>query len=122
MKEIVQKNEEFNWGEKYKIQLIEALLSLKNKNEAERFLRDLMTEGEINEFARRLEAAKLLTQSVQYSEIIDKTGLSSTTVARISKWLRGPLGGYRLVLNKLHHTHSQNSVGKGLYSLSRQSS
>jgi uncharacterized protein YerC len=81
-----------------------------------------MTEGEIKEFANRFEAARLLTRDVQYCEIIEKTGLSSTTIARISKWRKGPLGGYRLILNKLHHTHPQNFVGKGLSSLSRQSS
>lgn len=105
---------EINWNDKKNMQLVDAILTLKNSDEAKRFLRDLMTEVEIEEFARRLEAARLLTKNVQYGEIIEKTGLSSTTIARISKWLNGSLGGYRLVLNKLHHTHSQNSVGKGL--------
>lgn len=108
------KKQDIDWNTKENSQLIDAFLILKNKEQAEFFIRDLMTQGEIEEFARRLEAALLLTRSVQYCEIIEKTGLSSTTIARISKWLKGPLGGYRLVLSKLHHTHSQNSVGKGL--------
>jgi TrpR-related protein YerC/YecD len=118
---------EIDWNDKKNMQLVDAILTLKNSDEAKCFLRDLMTEKEISEFANRLEAARLLVKDVQDSEIIEKTGLSSTTIARISKWLKGPLGGYRLVLNKLparnagriataggHHTHSQNSVGKGL--------
>lgn len=106
--------QEINWKIKENKQLIEAFLCLKDEDEARRFLRDIMTEKEIKEFSSRLETARLLTKDTQYNAIIEKTGLSSTTIARISKWLKGPLGGYRLVLNKLHHHHSQNSVGKGL--------
>ena len=105
---------EINWETKENRQLIEAFLTLKNKDEAKRFLRDLMTEKEIKEFASRLEAARLLTRDTQYCAIIERTGLSSTTIARISKWLKGSLGGYRIILNRLHHTHFPKSVGKGL--------
>lgn len=114
MEESNIKKEEVDWNSKENNQLLNAFLLLENKDEIRRFLRDLMSKGEIEEFSRRLETARLLSRDVQYCEIIEKTGLSSTTVARISKWLRGSLGGYRLVLNKMHHTHSQNSVGKGL--------
>ena len=68
---------------------------------------------EILEFANRLEAASLLTQDVQYNAIIESTGLSSTTIARISKWLKGSLGGYRLILARLNH-HNSSKLGKGL--------
>jgi TrpR-related protein YerC/YecD len=106
--------EEIDWNIKENDQLLSAFLILKNKDEAGRFLRDLMTRSEIEEFANRLETARLLSRDVQYLAIIEKTGLSSTTIARISKWLKGPLGGYRIVINKMHHTHSQNNTGKGL--------
>lgn len=112
MKENDNKKQELDWNIKEKEQLVTAFLSLDNKDETIRFLRDLMTEVEINEFSNRLEAARLLKKDTQYSAIIEKTGLSSTTIARISKWLNGPLGGYRLVLNKMHHPISK--VEKGL--------
>lgn len=106
----------FNWQTKENKQLLDSLLLLKNRQEAEAFLRDLMTEAELNEFAKRLEAARLLTNNIQYLDIIKRTGLSSTTVARISKWLKGPLGGYRLILARLAKTHRHNpaKLGKGL--------
>ena len=113
MKENVNKKQVIDWNTKENGQLLSAFLMLKNKDEAERFLRDLMTEGEIEEFARRLEAARLLSRDVQYLAIIERTGLSSTTVARIAKWLKGPLGGYRIVLNNLHH-HNHSKLEKGL--------
>lgn len=108
--------EEINWKKKENRQLIAAFLSLKTEDEAVCFLRDIMTEKEIQEFSSRLETARLLTQNVQYNTITEKTGLSSTTIARISKWLKGPLGGYRLILSRLAHHHNPSLVKKGLIS------
>lgn len=105
---------DINWEIKEKRELVEAILTLQNKDEVERFLRDLMTKQEIDEFSRRLQAAQMLSKSVQYCEIIEKTGLSSTTIARISKWLKGPLGGYRLVIKNLAHHHNPSKFEKGL--------
>jgi len=93
--------------------LIQAILALETPDEAKRFLRDLMTEGEIMEFAKRLRAAKMLIQNVPYSIIEEKTGLSSTTVARVSKWLNGKQGGYKTIINKLHH-HDSIRARRGL--------
>lgn len=104
-----------DWNEKKNNQLIEAILALKNENEAKRFLRDLMTEKEIKEFANRLEAAFLLSKDAQYNVIMERTGLSSTTIARISKWLKSSLGGYRLVLSRLSSHHTPSKLGKGLH-------
>ncbi len=104
---------DIDWNTKETQQLIAAVLELRNTDEAKRFLRDLMTEGEIKEFANRLEAAKLLSQDVQYNTITEDTGLSSATIARISKWLKGSLGGYRLILNRLNH-HNSSQLRKGL--------
>ncbi len=98
-----------DWNRKENNQFLEAFLALKTKDEAKRFLRDIMTEKEIKEFANRLEAAKLLSEDIQYNAITEDTGLSSTTIARIQKWLRGSLGGYRLILNRLAPLPRQSS-------------
>ena len=109
-----------DWNIKSNKQLVDAVLAIKNADEARRFLRDLMTEKEIKEFANRLEAASLLSKDVQYDTISEDTGLSSSTIARISKWLNGSLGGYRLILSRLskpitnHHHLSKTPFGKGL--------
>lgn len=112
------------WKSKQVSQLVASFVSLGNTVEAENFLRDLLTKEEIMEFARRLETARLLYNDTQYNTIIDKTGLSSTTIARISKYLKGPLGGYRSTLNKLGyfpasltngvHHHPSVKLVKGL--------
>jgi TrpR-related protein YerC/YecD len=108
-----------DWKPKNKGELLDALLACQNRDEMARFLRDLMTPQEIEEFAKRFEAARMLSEDTQYNTIIERTGLSSTTVARIAKWLKGSLGGYRLVLARLsnpiaNHHHNPAKLGKGL--------
>jgi TrpR-related protein YerC/YecD len=93
--------------------LVAALLAVDNQAEMKKFLRDLLTEEEILEFSRRWQVAQMLQKRVPYTQIVAKTGLSSTTVARVAKWLNGNMGGYRLVLGRLSH-HNKPSFGKGL--------
>lgn len=98
-----------DWKSKENKRLIQAILALKTEDEARRFLRDLMTEKEIEEFTKRLKAAEMLTEKTPYSIIKKETGLSSTTVARVAKWLNGKEGGYRTIISKLHHHNSVQS-------------
>ncbi len=108
---------DMDWNTKEKKQLVAGVLELQTTDEAKRFLRDLMTPLEIKEFANRLEAAALLSRDVQYNAISESTGLSSTTIARIAKWLNGSLGGYRLILSRLYKSsshHNPSKLRKGL--------
>src|SRR3989344_4079354 len=114
VKLVQQIGSDIDWSSKESRQFLEAVLALKNTDEAKRFLCDLMTPQEIKEFTNRLEAAFLLTKDVQYNAISESTGLSSATIARIKKWLKGSLGGYRLILARLNH-HTPSKLRKGLY-------
>lgn len=89
------------WNNPKTSDLIEALLALKSEDEAKRFLRDLMTETEIVEFGNRWKAAQMLNKNIPYTTIVKQTGLSSTTVARVSQWLRNGMGGYKLILSRI---------------------
>lgn len=93
----------YSWDTPPVENLLRAILALKSRNEARRFLRDLLTEEEIAEFSRRWQAAQMLAKKVPYTSIVRRTGLSSTTVARISKWLNAGMGGYQLMLQRLGH-------------------
>lgn len=93
------------------VRLSQAILSLRTEKEAARFLRDLMTEGELREFSNRLRAAEMLAEKIPYKEIEVETGLSSTTVARVAKWLNGNEGGYRLIIGRLHHDTPRSRRG-----------
>ena len=81
--------------------LLKTVLALKSKNECWKFLRDLLTEAEIKEFSNRWKVARMLDKKISYEGIEKATGMSSTTIARVNKWLTNGKGGYRLMLKKL---------------------
>lgn len=88
--------------------LFETILSLRTIDEARKFFRDLLTEDEIIEFALRWKVAQMLERKVPYSTIEKETGMSSTTIARVSKWLNSGMNGYKLLIKRLsHHTHAK---------------
>jgi len=103
------------WNNPKTENLFKTILTLKNINEARRFFRDLLTEQEIIEFSKRWQAAQMLYKNIPYSTIEKETGLSSTTVARVAKWLNQGMAGYKLMLQRLNsHHHNPSSLGKGL--------
>ena len=81
--------------------LFRAILKLKNLSETHRFFRDLLTEKEIGEFGQRWKVARMLAKRIRYTKIAQETGMSSTTIARVHKWLKNGMGGYKLVLERL---------------------
>jgi len=91
------------WINKSSDSLFKAILALKDLDEARRFFRDLLTEEEIKEFANRWQVAQMLSQKVPYTQIEKQTGMSSTTIARIAKWLNRGMNGYKLMLNRVNH-------------------
>lgn len=84
--------------------LYEAIISLETVEECKNFLRDLLTSTEINEAAMRWKVARLLEKGKTYIEIEKITGLSSTTVARVHKWLKKGKGGYTEMLRNSAQT------------------
>lgn len=80
--------------------LIKSLSSIKNERDMAAFLRDLLTIAEIEEFANRLEIARLIAKGHSYQEVADQTGVSTTTVSRVAHWLFNGCGGYYKALKK----------------------
>jgi TrpR-related protein YerC/YecD len=97
------------WQDPKNQQLIDVIDAIKNKNDMMNFLRDVMTEKEIIEISSRLEAARMLQLGNIYTDIINRTKLSSRTIARISKWMKNGMGGYVKALEIInnHHNHIQ---------------
>ena len=81
--------------------LFETVLRLKKLDDTYKFFRDLLTEKEITEFSRRWKVARMLNKKVSYAKIEYETGMSSTTIARIHRWLKRGTGGYQLMLKRL---------------------
>lgn len=78
--------------------LAKAFLKLKTEQEVANFLRDILTIKELEEFANRLEMARLLKRGLSYKAIAKKLRVSTTTVTRTAHWLFRGCGGYEKVL------------------------
>lgn len=76
----------------------QAVLSLRSEDACRRFFEDICTPKELKDLSDRLQVAQLLIQGVTYEKIIEATGMSSTTIARINRALIYGEGGYREVL------------------------
>lgn len=82
--------------------LCQALLTLKTGEEMRRFLRDLTTPGELQALAERWRVARMLDEGGKsYRDISAETGVSTTTVTRVARFLsQEDHQGYRLVLDR----------------------
>lgn len=89
-----------SWRTRQTRELADAIVSLKTRAEVEQFLRDLCTLGELEAMAHRWEVARLLDEGLPYLEVSKRTGASTTTVTRVSQWLRHGEGGYRVALDR----------------------
>ena len=64
----------------------DALLTMRNREELKRFLRDLCTLSEL--------------EALAHHEIAHRVPTSTATVTRVAQWLRHGAGGYRLALER----------------------
>jgi TrpR-related protein YerC/YecD len=96
----MEKEQSHSWASTEIRELLETILSLRNLDEAERFLRDLCTIAELEAMAHRWQVAKLVDEGLPYHEVSRRTGASTTTVTRVAHWLRHGEEGYRLALDR----------------------
>ncbi len=95
------------WDKPESQNFLKAILSLQNSSDAKTFLADILTPAEIKEFSSRLKAAQMLKDKQKYLDIQKATGLSTTTIARISNWFQNGAGGYATIISRLNHTHTK---------------
>ena len=81
--------------------LIDAIITLEDRDSAERFFRDLCTERELSEMVARWSVVRGLAQGSSYRALHDATGVSTATITRINDWVRNGTGGYGEALERL---------------------
>lgn len=83
--------------------LCDALLTATNREDLRRLLLDLCTPAEIRTLAERWHVARLLAETrLSYREIHDRTGVSTTTIVRVGRFLRQePHQGYKRAIDRL---------------------
>lgn len=82
-------------------ELCGALLAPADRAEMRRLLLDLCTPAEIRTLAERWHVARLLDATdLSYRDIHDATGVSTTTIVRVGRFLRHePNQGYRRTID-----------------------
>ena len=83
--------------------LAQALLTPRSAEEMARLLGDLCTPAEIRTLAERWHVARLLDGTdLSYRDIHDATGVSTTTIVRVARFLKQePHQGYRAAIDAL---------------------
>jgi len=89
--------------------LSKALASIEDGAVMEKFLIDLCTPAELRALSERWHVAQLLDKGeLSYREIYAVTGVSTTTIGRVARFLKDePHQGYRFVLDQ--NTEKTNS-------------
>ena len=82
--------------------LAQAFLSLETQEDCYRLFEDLFTIREIQDLTQRLEVAQLLQNKTTYTDIVERTGVSTATIGRVNRALNYGAGGYQRVLEKLN--------------------
>ena len=67
--------------------LFEAIMSLKTVDECYALFSDLCTVNELIALKQRFLVARMLSDGMIYSEIVEKTGVSTATISRINRCL-----------------------------------
>ena len=81
--------------------LARAILALNTEEDCYKLFEDLFTIREIQDLGQRLEVAQLLQSQATYTEIVEKTGVSTATIGRVNRALNYGAGGYQKVLDAL---------------------
>lgn len=83
-------------------ELCAALADVDQPDAMRAVLIDLCTPAELRALAERWRVAQMLSEGEKsYREISSETGVSTTTIGRVARFLKDePHGGYRMLLEK----------------------
>lgn len=83
--------------------LFEAILTLKNPEECYTFFEDICTVNELLSLSQRFEVARMLRDQSTYLEIAEKTGASTATISRVNRSLNYGNDGYDMVFTRMNN-------------------
>ncbi|MDR2043035.1 MAG: TrpR YerC/YecD [Clostridium sp.] len=81
--------------------LLDAILSLENREECYSFFEDLCTVKELLSLSQRFEVAAMLRSHKTYLEIAEQTGASTATISRVNRSLNYGNDSYDLVFKRI---------------------
>lgn len=81
------------------LELFNTILNLETVEECQVFFKDLCTIKEVQAMAQRFHAARLIAEGKTFVQIESETGISSTTLSRVSQAYKYG-EGYKNAINK----------------------
>lgn len=89
---------------KKQISLFKAFLELKTEGEVKNFLKDILTPKEFKDLEERWIIAQMLSGGASYRAVNEATGVSTTTIGRVARFLKDEnYGGYTTVLKRINN-------------------
>jgi TrpR-related protein YerC/YecD len=83
---------------------------VKDRKDAEKFLRDLLTPSELIMIMTRIEIAKMLLAGFGYHDIQKKLKVGSNTIGNVNRWLYNGFGGYMAELKKAVNQKKRRAI------------
>lgn len=84
----------------HSMDLYDAILQLKDKEECFNFFHDLCSIAELYAMEQRYDVAKKLFEGNVYTDIMDETRASSATISRVNRALNYGNGGLKAICER----------------------
>ena len=92
--------------------LARAILALNTEEDCYKLFEDLFTIREIQDLGQRLEVARLLQAQSTYTEIVEKTGVSTATIGRVNRALNYSTGGMKELMERMDEKRGMTPPGE----------
>lgn len=103
-------------SDKERMETLDALYTaagtLKGRDAAKEFLKDLLTPSERLMLGRRILVARALLSQMTHDDIVGKYKVGKDTIQKISKWLDDQLPGYEKVIADMEKEMEKRQAGK----------
>ena len=97
--------------------LVAFLVSIDNKNKAEGFIGDLLTDTEKIVLAKRLSIAFLLLKNYTYDVVESILRVSRPTIWNVKRWMDARGEGYKSILNEFMKMEKDKKIIEGFFNL-----
>lgn len=82
----------------YATELADTIVSMKDRQTAKDFLKNILTPGELKEISKRLQIVKLLKKGIPQREIAKRLDVSIGTITRGSRELKYGAPGFKKII------------------------
>ena len=85
----------------HEMDLYEAIVELRDNEEARSFFNDLCTPAELEGLIDRWRVAQMLVKNIPYRQIAAETNVSTATIVRVARFLNSGNDGYKTIMQRL---------------------